>query len=137
MAQQVVVQLVDDLDGTSSPDVSTVEFGLDGVRYEIDLTDANAEQLRNSLADYVASARRVGGRIKRARTAGAAPRTASSGEAGAIRDWAQQNGIELAARGRIPRHVVEEYKKAQAEDKPKRTTKSASAPAKRRTRKKT
>ena len=35
MAQKVNVQLVDDLDGSTAE--STVEFGLDGVHYAIDL----------------------------------------------------------------------------------------------------
>jgi hypothetical protein len=114
MAQQVLVQLVDDLDGTSSDDVTTVQFGLDGVTYEIDLSEDNAEQLRTSLAEFVDSARRAGRRLKR----GTKPRSTgagSSGEAGQIREWALENGYELSARGRIPSHVVEAYKQAQAD----------------------
>ena len=38
-------------------------------------------------------------------------------DASAIREWAQANGIELAARGRIPSHVAESYREAQAEEK--------------------
>jgi hypothetical protein len=56
-----MVQLVDDLDGTQSDDISTVTFGLDGVTYEIDLTEANAASLRKSLEEFVAHARRTGG----------------------------------------------------------------------------
>jgi hypothetical protein len=136
MAQKVLVQLVDDLDGTSSQDVTTVLFGLDGVSYEIDLTDANAERLRESLASYVESARRVGGRIKRGTRAAAGSKAASANEASQIREWAQENGYELAGRGRIPSHVVEAYKQAQAEDKPKAKTAAATktTPAKRRSR---
>ncbi len=131
MAQKVLVQLVDDLDGTSSQDVSTVLFGLDGVSYEIDLSEANAERLRESLAEFVESARRTGGRIKRGTRPGQAGKSANSGEAGQIREWALANGYELAGRGRIPSHVVEAYKEAQAESK---QAKSAKPAAKRRTR---
>ncbi|MFD1046748.1 histone-like nucleoid-structuring protein Lsr2 [Kibdelosporangium lantanae] len=46
MAQRVTVQMVDDLDGTAADDVSTVSFALDGVSYEIDLSEANAEDPR-------------------------------------------------------------------------------------------
>src|SRR5215471_16356214 len=100
MAQQVLVQLVDDLDGTSSEGISSVQFGLDGVNYEIDLNTENAERLREVMADYVTAARRTGGRLKRgSRPDGA---TASSGDAAKIREWAAGNGFELAARGRIP-----------------------------------
>ncbi|OLF09001.1 hypothetical protein BLA60_20630 [Actinophytocola xinjiangensis] len=125
MAQKVLVQLVDDLDGTSSQDVTTVLFGLDGVSYEIDLTDDNAERLRESLTAYVDSARRVGGRIKRGTRPAAGSKAASANEASQIREWAQENGFELAGRGRIPSHVVEAYKAAQAEDKPKAKTSAA------------
>jgi hypothetical protein len=131
MAQKVLVQLVDDLDGTSSQDVSTVLFGLDGVSYEIDLSDENAERLRDSLAEFVDSARRTGGRVKRGVRPAQTGKSTNAGEAGQIREWALENGFELAGRGRIPSHVVEAYKEAQAETKAKATAKAA---PKRRTR---
>jgi hypothetical protein len=119
MAQKVLVQLIDDLDGTSSDDVTTVQFGLDGVTYEIDLSGTNADRLRDMLADYVGSARRTGGRVKR----GARPgQGGTNNDAGAIREWAQANGIELAARGRIPSHVAESYRQAQADDRARPAT---------------
>jgi hypothetical protein len=129
MAQQVLVQLVDDLDGTTSSDVSTVLFSLDGVTYEIDLSEANAERLRGGLAEYVEAARRVGGRIKR----GSRPGQNGSGaanDAGLVRKWANENGFGLSGRGRIPSHVVEAYRAAKAESEQK----AAKPAAKRRTR---
>ncbi|MGH3880220.1 MAG: histone-like nucleoid-structuring protein Lsr2 [Actinophytocola sp.] len=132
MAQKVLVQLVDDLDGTSSVDVTTVLFGLDGVTYEIDLTESNAERLRESLSAYVDSARRVGGRVRRG-TRPAGSKSANASEAGQVREWANENGYELAGRGRIPSHVVEAYKQAQADSKPKSKA-TNSAPVKRRSR---
>jgi hypothetical protein len=109
--------MVDDLDGTSSDDVSTVFFGLDGVEYEVDLSGPNAENLRKAMEEYVAVARRTGGRKRR----GVSPVSGSQdkGEAGLVREWALENGFELAARGRIPGHVVEAYQEARsAESKP-------------------
>jgi Lsr2 len=125
MAQKVLVQLVDDLTGVASDDISTVLFGLDGANYEIDLTEENAERLRATLADYVNAARRTGGRIKRgSRPANGA---AANGEAGQVREWAQENGFELSARGRIPGHVLEAYKEAQTVEKaPKRRSRKKS-----------
>lgn len=116
MAQKVLVQLVDDLDGSSSDDVSTVSFGLDGVEFEIDLSEPNAENLRKALEEYVAKARRTGGRKRR----GVSPnRSLNQGDASEIREWANGNGYELAARGRIPVHVVEAYRTAkEAEQNP-------------------
>jgi hypothetical protein len=118
MAQKVLVQLVDDLDGSSSDEVSTVTFGLDGVEYEIDLGATNAENLRKEFEAYIAVGRRTGGR--RRRTTSTTTGSSEPGEAALIREWALGKGYELSARGRIPGKVVEEYheEKAAAEDKP-------------------
>jgi hypothetical protein len=115
MAQKVLVQLIDDLDGTAAEDVETVNFGVDGVVYEIDLKAENASKLRDGLADFVAHARRAGGRAK----CGAAATTRTIvGEARtkeqtkAIREWARKNGHELSDRGRIPAQVIDDFEKA-------------------------
>jgi hypothetical protein len=60
MAQRVQVLLVDDIDGGNAAE--TVSFALDGVSYEIDLSEANAQKLRDDLASWVGHARRAGGR---------------------------------------------------------------------------
>ena len=65
MAQKHIVQLIDDLDEGSADE--TVSFSVDGSTYEIDLSTAsNAAKLRDSLAPYVANARRAGARGARA-----------------------------------------------------------------------
>ena len=116
MAQKTIVQLVDDLDGAQSDDISTVTFGLDGVTYEIDLTEANATILRKSLEDFVAYARRTGGRVKRGTPAVARSGSAGAGreQAQAIREWARKNGHEVSDRGRIPASLIEAFETAQA-----------------------
>lgn len=122
MAQKVLVELVDDLDGTASDDVETVTFGLDGAEYTIDLNEDNAERLRDVLGEFVEVARRTGGRMKRG-TAGkkaTAPRLTVVPTAPhrprevtqAIRDWAHTNGHEVADRGRIPVWLLEAYDEA-------------------------
>jgi hypothetical protein len=116
MAQQVVVELVDDLDGSQSDDINTVTFGLDGVEYEIDLTEANATRLRDVLGAFVAAARRTGGRVKRG-TATSRPGVrppANREQTKAVREWAWKNGYELAERGRIPGSVLAAYEEAHA-----------------------
>lgn len=65
MAQKVVVELVDDLDG--KPAEETVVFGLDGREYEIDLSVKNAEKMRKALSGYVEAGRKTGGRKKTTR----------------------------------------------------------------------
>lgn len=115
MAQKTIVQLIDDLDGTAAEDISTVSFALDGVEYEIDLTDSNAENLRDSLQEFVAAARRTGGRIKRGTAPVGRPGSAPNREqTKAIRDWARQNGFQLSDRGRIPGTVVDAFERAHA-----------------------
>jgi hypothetical protein len=112
MAQKVTVSLVDDLDGSEAGE--TVEFGLDGAFYEIDLSDDNAERLRDALAEYVGHARRSGGRKRtggRVAVAGRAPRTASADreQNQAMREWARKQGMNISDRGRIPKEVAEAY----------------------------
>ncbi|EID52404.1 histone-like nucleoid-structuring protein Lsr2 [Saccharomonospora xinjiangensis] len=116
MAQQILVSLVDDLDGSEADE--TVQFALDGVTYEIDLSAENAEELRDALAHYIEHARRAGGRKRtasRRRGSAAAQSRSSSAEREqnqAIRAWARKNGYEISDRGRIPSEVTDAYRKA-------------------------
>jgi hypothetical protein len=112
MAQRVVTELTDDLDGSTIPDGAgeTVSFALDKVEYEIDLSDKNAAKLRKALRSYVDAGRRLGAPSRRSRSASQpSSRSRANGDARAIRAWAVENGIELSARGRIPAGVVEQY----------------------------
>lgn len=115
MAQKVLVQLIDDLDGAPAEDGQTVSFALDGVTYEIDLREENATKLRDSLADFVASARKTGGRAKRG-TAPATRRVVAEArtkeQTKAIREWARNNGRNLSDRGRIPTNIIEAFEEA-------------------------
>jgi len=110
MAQKVTVTLVDDIDGSEAEE--TVEFGLDGATYQIDLSSDNAEALRDALADYVEHARRSGGRKRAAaRSVARAPRSATADreQNQAIREWARKQGYKVSDRGRIPSEVVEAF----------------------------
>src|SRR5699024_6448389 len=104
------VTLIDDVDGTAADE--TVQFSLDGVNYEIDLTTENAARLRDSLASWVGHARRAGGRRTTARRGRGTGRSGGSGDAAKIREWARQNGYTVSDRGRIPAEVSEAYAKA-------------------------
>ncbi|NGO80722.1 Lsr2 family protein [Streptomyces sp. YC504] len=109
MAQKVQVLLVDDLDGGEADE--TVTFALDGKTYEIDLTTANADKLRDALAPFVQGGRRTGGRASGAR---GKARTATGGgeDTAAIRAWAKENGHDVKPRGRVPQEIREAYQKA-------------------------
>ena len=51
MARKTYVELIDDLSGEKADE--TVSFALDGVAYEIDLSEANATKLRDELGTWV------------------------------------------------------------------------------------
>ncbi|NHC15793.1 histone-like nucleoid-structuring protein Lsr2 [Motilibacter deserti] len=117
MAQKTIVTLEDDLDG--GPADETLTFALDGVTYEIDLNEDNAQALRDALAPYVGNARRVSGRStarssSRGSRAASAPAAAPARrqDSASIREWARQNGHTVNERGRIPAAVLEAYEQA-------------------------
>jgi hypothetical protein len=105
MAQRVNVVLVDDLDGDEAAE--TVSFALDGVDYEIDLNEGNADALRQALTRYVEAGRRGGGRRRKGQ------KVAAGGSAGPsaadIREWARANGWDVPERGRVSAEVREAY----------------------------
>jgi hypothetical protein len=104
MATKIAVALEDDLEG--GPADETVRFELGGTQYEIDLNKKNAKAFRKQLAPFVEHARRAGRGQRR-------PRTSSSRQrSGDIRAWANEQGIAVSGRGRIPAEVVEQYEAA-------------------------
>jgi hypothetical protein len=108
MTQDAQTQAVDDLDGTTGDDVTTVQFALDGVSYEIDLSERNAKRLREELSEFIASGRRVGrgvkqprnGQAKVARAASASARVPE--QAKPMRAWTRTQGFDAGERGRVP-----------------------------------
>jgi len=106
VAQKVITQLVDDIDGSVLADGAgeTVRFSLDGTSYEIDLGQKNADKLRAAVRPYVDAARKVG-----RRTGSAGRRSQSGPTAKELRDWARSNGLKVPDRGRIPGSVREAY----------------------------
>lgn len=111
MAQKVTTHLVDDLTGETIEEGKgrTVTFGFDGGNYEIDLSDDNVDQLRDALSDYIAAARKVGGRAGRAASATTRSKPEDLAK---IREWANANGHEVSSRGRISQKVRDAYEAA-------------------------
>lgn len=109
MAQRVNVVLVDDIDGTDAAE--TISFAMDGVDYEIDLSEKHAADLRDAVSIYVGHARRTGGRRKgRGRSSSNSGGSGGSGASAAdIRAWARENGWEVPERGRVSAEVREAY----------------------------
>ncbi len=142
MAKQESVTFVDDIDGGKATE--TISFALDGAQYEIDLNKKNAAALRKAFAEYVGSGRKVkssrmtGRRARssapRVRVAAAKPaesgsrvtaakpaasrRRASAAKPAAtasdVRQWAQEQGVAVSARGRVSAAVQEQYAQAHA-----------------------
>lgn len=110
MAQRVQVMLVDDIDGGDAAE--TVSFALDGVSYEIDLSEANATKLRDALSTWVGHARRAGGRRTTGRRAAAPAGGSGRRDLGAVREWARSHGHTVSDRGRVPAEILAAYDKA-------------------------
>ncbi|HEX2288792.1 MAG TPA: Lsr2 family protein [Pseudonocardiaceae bacterium] len=120
MAQKTTVTLVDDLTGEEAENISTVEFALDGVTYELDLTEENSTKLHDALSEYAKAGRKIGGR----RPSGRRPSRAIKGTGQAagynretlksIREWAKKNGYNVSDRGRLPAGVLQAWQTAQA-----------------------
>ena len=108
MARQIITVLTDDIDGGNAD--RTVEFGLDGVSYTIDLSEKNIAKLRKALDPYLAAGTRAS-RTANGRRGGSTPSSPRSNreQNQAIREWAGKNGYELSERGRIPSSIVEAY----------------------------
>jgi hypothetical protein len=119
--------LVDDFDG--SPAAETVSFALDGTTYELDLSADNAAELRETLGEWIAGARRIreARSARGSRTGRTKSRSSSNGrrekyDRTAVREWAATDdgkkalkGAKLkapAARGRISAAVVDLYANA-------------------------
>ena len=99
--------LIDDLDGGEA--AGTVRFGLDGTEYEIDLSAAHSDELREALGQYIARARRTGSTSK---SAARSRRGSAAADTARVREWAKGQGIEVKDRGRVPADVVQQYKTA-------------------------
>jgi ATP-dependent Clp protease ATP-binding subunit ClpA len=86
----------------------------EGVAYEIDLSAANAQKLRDALATYIAHGRKVGGRRTRATRSGRGRSAAAADrdQVAVIRDWARRNGHEVSDRGRLSAAVIAAFEAA-------------------------
>lgn len=106
MAREVQILLKDDVDGSDAD--RNVLFALDGVEYEIDLSQANIAKLTGALEPWINKARRVRGagrqRVRRRPSDGPATND--------VRMWARANGHEVSDRGRIPASVLAAYEAA-------------------------
>lgn len=109
MATNNTVVLVDDLNG--EPADTTIRFGQDSRQYGLDLTDEDAQDLRELFNRYIAAARKVSGG-RRGSTVGPLKAAFTAVDPAAVRAWAKGNGVEVSPRGRIKAAVLEAYRVA-------------------------
>src|SRR4051794_24253600 len=113
MAQKVM--LIDDLDGSEGAE--TITYSVDGQEYEIDLSEENAEKFRSTMKGYMDASRPVERRQVMTLASGRSSRRQSSGGSGRddipqIRAWAEAQGMEVNARGRIKKQILDAYDEA-------------------------
>jgi nucleoid-associated protein Lsr2 len=117
------VVLIDHLD--ESEGAETITYAADGVSYEIDLSEENAKKFRSVLDPYITASRRVEAAppepVSIARASSRRRSSGSSGGSGGarsrqdlaeIRKWAQEQGMDVAARGRIKQEIIDKYDEA-------------------------
>lgn len=113
MAERIMRQLIDDLDGSEIPDGKgeQIEFAVRGVTYRIDLNSGNVSKFEKALGPFIESATKVAGSRSRSRRAvhGANGARSSKEQLSAIRAWANKHGHKVRGRGRIPGDVIEAY----------------------------
>jgi len=102
MATETRVTLLDDIDGDEG--ASRYSFAWQGTEYEIDLSDANRDELLRALQPYMTAGRRQHRRASRPRRDPAA-----TAETATIRQWARATGIAVPDRGRLPDKVRQAY----------------------------
>lgn len=116
MAKQIITKLLDDLDGGEADE--TLAFALDGMGYEIDLSSKNAKKVRDFLETFIEASTRTGRVGPGAQLQRARPTVTPAHHMSAlqnrernqlIREWAIQNGYDVAERGRIPQSLVDAY----------------------------
>jgi hypothetical protein len=110
VAKRNVTTLIDDLTGKELADGTgeTVNFSLDGVRYELDVNNRAAQRLRSALAPYVKAGRRISG----GRSKPPVRRSRIASDPAAVRAWAHSQGIPVSNRGRIPATVTAQFEAA-------------------------
>lgn len=125
MAKERIVTTMFKSDISGEEATQTIQYGVNGTRYEIDVTDVEAKGFHEALAPYVSVSR-----VRGQRSGGnGAERKAHAEETAKIRAWAAEQGITLTATGRIPNEVREKYKAAQKTPR-KRTARRADGASK-------
>lgn len=110
MAKQTYVRLICDV-GEPHEGTHSVTFAVGSDSYEVDLCDKHRQTFDKDMQKWTSagtkahSARRKGSMTK------ASQRATAGGLHTEVRQWAKIKGIEVPARGNLPKAIVEQYKK--------------------------
>ena len=99
MGKKQIVTITDDIDGRSAAE--TVWFAYAGQNYEIDLGEKNKAKLEKAIEPFISAARTPA-------TGRKTPVTTPL-DLNAVRRWATQQGLHVAARGRVAKKVIEAF----------------------------
>ncbi|MFW0785266.1 Lsr2 family protein [Gordonia sp. CPCC 206044] len=113
MAKIERVEIVDDIDGKpiDPDDLNRVEFevkisGRRAARYGLDLRTANVARFEKDITKYISKAEKVhsnGNPSSGRQSAASKERTRE------IREWAQEHGYDVSARGRLAGEIIEAF----------------------------
>lgn len=107
MAQKIVTEFIDDVDGSAAE--RTFTFSVDGTHYEIDLSTENITEFKTAIGGFIESARHAGKTTKVPRGGGNGKARRDPEQVRAIRRWARKNGYNVGDRGRIPAEALAAY----------------------------
>ena len=114
MAQKVITEFIDDIDGSSAE--RTFTFAVDGTHYEIDLSAENIAEFKSAIGGFIESARKIksSSNGRRSRSAGSDSARQSREQTRAVREWARHHGHNISKRGRIPSSIQQAFDQAHA-----------------------
>ncbi|MEW1950670.1 Lsr2 family protein [Pseudarthrobacter sp902506025] len=112
MAKETIVVLRSDVSGEVIPEGEgeTIAFSVGKNSYTIDLTSAEAAEFKKTLGKYTSVATQEVSRLPR--SAGSSAPKSNKEELSKIRAWAQEQGLNVAPRGRISQDIQDKYRAA-------------------------
>lgn len=115
MAERIIRQLIDDIDNSEIADGGgdRISFSVRGTEYQIDLSNANIAKFDKALKPFVQAAVKVrGAKVRSPKAKGRGNSVPPKERLAAIREWARNNGYDVAERGRVKAEVVEAFEAA-------------------------
>lgn len=111
MGKRVTVTRFDDLE----PELDATEhitFAWEGVNYEIDLSTKNAARFKKEMDTWIKAATRVAAPTRRRSTSVTSRRETSGLPLGEIRQWAKEQGYNVADKGQVSAEIKRAWKAA-------------------------